>query len=181
MKKQFIFLSLIFLLHAESNSSVRSCKKLANKYYAQLDRYVVRNKQFIRDNECIESSESVIQNSETNQTQSLIGLVNGLHRFYISNIEILEVNTFAGGHTRIVHFFKIKKNGNLSLLKGGRISSEVSEPIIIRKLFNDTIIVSSHYVKTKDKCRYLMKDVFEYKDEEFNKTIEGRVLKKECK
>ena len=52
-------------LSAFSYGSPLSCEKLVDRNDVKLSLYVVKRKQFIRDNECIEASESVIQNSKT--------------------------------------------------------------------------------------------------------------------
>jgi len=153
--------------------------KCEEKIYARLDNYIVKRKEFIKDNECF-LSDSLILNDEINQTINLIGKVYGLKRFYQSNIEILQVNTFAGVHTRTISFFKIEQDGKLTFIKNGNISSDVTEPVIIKNSFNDTLSIHSFYIKFKNRCRYLIENTFEYKNNTFNKIDEEKVLKKEC-
>lgn len=153
--------------------------KCNEETYAQLDNYIVKIKKFKKYNECFEG-DSVIFNKKTNQRVNLLGKVYGLKRFYLSKIEVLQVQAFAGTHTRVTSFFKIEKDGKLALLDNGNIGSDIGEPIVFNNYFLDTLTVTKYFSKSEKKCRYLMEDIFEYKDEKFIKTIEGKILKKDC-
>jgi len=153
--------------------------KCDEETYARLDNYIVKMKKFKKHNECFEE-DSVIFNKKTNQRVNLLGKVYGLKHFYLSKIEVLQVQAFAGAHTRVISFFKVEKDGKLSLLDNGNIGSDISEPIVFNNYFLDTLTVTKYFSKSEKKCRYLMEDIFEYKDEKFIKTIEGKILKKEC-
>jgi len=153
--------------------------KCDEKTYARLDNYIVKIKKFKKYNECFEE-DSVIFNKKTNQRVNLLGKVYGLKRFYIHKIKVLQVQAFVGAHTRVISFFKIEKDGKLSLLDNGEIGSDIGEPIVFNNYFLDTLIVTKYVPKSDKECRYIMEDIFEYKDEKFIKTIEGKIFKKEC-
>ena len=150
--------------------------KCGEKIYARLDNYIVKMKKFEKYNKCFEK-DSVIINTKTNQRIDLLGKVYGLKYFYLSKIKVLQVQTFAGTHTRIVSFFKIGKDGKLSLLVNGSIGSDIGEPLVFNNYFLDTLTVTKYFSKSKKNCRYLMEDIFKYKNEKLIKTIEGRIVK----
>jgi len=153
--------------------------KCDEETYARLDNYIVKIKKFKKYNECFEE-DSVIFNKKTNQRVNLLGKVYGLKRFYIHKIEVLQVQAFAGTHTRVISFFKIEKDGKLSLFDNGEIGSDIGEPIVFNNYFLDTLTVTKYISKLEKKCRYLIEDIFEYKNEKFIKTIDRKILKKEC-
>lgn len=150
--------------------------KCIEETYARLDNYIVKMKKLKKSNKCLEE-DSIILNSKTNQRIDLLGKVYGLKHFYLSKIEVLQVQAFAGTHTRIVSFFKIGKDGKLSLLANGSIGSDIGEPLVFNNYFLDTLTVTKYFSKLEKNCRYLMEDIFEYKNEKFIKTIEGRIVK----
>jgi len=153
---------------------------------AKLGYYFTKRKLFIRDNECITSTDSILLNSETNKSIELDGFATGIQRFTLYDKEILQVNSHMGAHTNAVLFFFIEKNGDLVLVKKGIMASDVGEPSVNISSMNNIIEVETYYSKEKfvnDKpCRSLVEDSFryDYKKREFMK-IDSKVTISECK
>ena len=143
--------------------------------------YIVKRKQFISDGRCVVESESVLINTQSNQKIDIDGVVDGLYIINLSNIDILMVSYFMGAHSNAVSFFEIRENKSLFPIKNGIIGTDYSKPsIFIDELF-DNIVVFNRYIKDKNKCKYLVEDIFEYKNKKFNKIISNNILKKFCK
>ena len=143
--------------------------------------YIVKRKEFISNGSCIVESESILINTQSNQKIDIDGVVDGLYIINLSNIDILMVSYFMGAHSNAVSFFEIRENKSLFPIKNGTIGTDYSKPsIFIDELF-DNIVVFNRYIKDKNKCKYLVEDIFEYKNNKFNKIISNNILKNFCK
>ncbi len=99
-----LILGLNLLLSAKID-----CPKASKFIDAKLGYYVFRREQFVRDNRCVISSDSIFLNKQTNKIRKLSGFVTGLSMYG----NILQVNIVSGAHTNKVYFyFKIE---NLAL------------------------------------------------------------------
>ena len=146
-----IIISILFL-----TLSYAKPLKCNEKTYVRLNDYIIKRKVFVKDNFCL-TNDSVIVNKKTNQRVDLLGFVVGL-RYIILDTEVLMVRTLAGAHTHIVYFFRIKKDGKLSLIENGDIGSDIGEPKVSYNYFNGDLTVATYY-NYDLKCNYLVEDI----------------------
>ena len=172
MKQKIILIFIIMAL-----TLIYAKPKCNAKTYAMLDNYIIKRKQFVKLNHCFDD-DSFIYNSDTNQTVDLLGKVTGLKRFYQSDIEILQINTFAGAHTHIVYFYKIEENGTLSDIENGIIGSDMGEPIIFKSDTRDILTVTKYYEEVDEKYEYLYEDVYNFENVKFVQIVKRKMLKK---
>ncbi|HIP26792.1 MAG TPA: hypothetical protein EYG80_03955 [Flavobacteriaceae bacterium] len=151
----------------------------------KLGYYFTKRKVFVRDNECITSTDSILLNSETNQSIELEGFATGIQQFTLHDKEILRVNSHMGAHTNAVLFFFIESNGDLVLVKKGMMASDIGNPSVNISSMNNTIEVKTYYSKEKfvndELCRSLVENSFryDYKKREFMQTG-SKVTMSEC-
>jgi len=172
----------ILLKEGENIPNYSECAEVID---VKLGYYFTKRKLFVRDNECITSTDSILLNSETNKSIELDGFATGIQRFTLYDKEILQVNSHMGAHANAVFFFFIEKDGDLVLVKNGFMASDIGDPSVNISSMNNTIEVKTYYSKEKfvnnKPCRSLVEDSFryDYKKREFMK-IDSKVTMSEC-
>jgi len=148
-----------------------------------LGNYSITQHTFMKHGEKMPTDDFIV-NKETNQSTKIDGKVKGMEFINFDEKEMLKVSFFAGVHTHVVAFYAVDKNGDLTLVEGGNIGSDIGDPAMYMDSLNNVLIVFSRYRKdifTKDKlCFQFKEDVYEYKNHKFEKILENSFAPDEC-
>ena len=170
---------LIFGLTSFLSAKI-DCPEASKFIDVKLGDFVFRRWQFIKNNECVISSDTIFINKKTNKRRKIEGFVTDLKM----HNSILQVNTLAGAHTHIVYFYSIDKNGTLHDIKGGVIGSDAGD-IIVKKDPNLDIIEvytknqSDQFIGKKRFCRAIVLNMYRYEDGIFKHTIKDKKIYEE--
>ena len=148
-----------------------------------LGNYSITQHTFMKHGEKMPTDDFIV-NKETNQSTKIDGKVKGMEFITFDEKEMLKVNFFAGAHTHVVSFYVMDKKGDLTLVEGGNIGSDIGDPAMYLDSLNNVLVVFSRYRKdifTKDKlCFQFKEDVYEYKNHKFEKILENNLAPEEC-
>lgn len=162
-----------------SNSEPYQCREIIDVKLAPY--FTKRNHHFIKYNECMsDSDKSIVVNSETNKSVKLEGFGTAIKKFTFEGKKILLITSHMGAHTDGVSFFSVDKNGDLRLMKNGfMVSDKTGDPKVT---INQSIEVTTRYIRDKKRCRYLLEDTFRYDSKKmaFIKSKSGVEIEHEC-